>query len=634
MLFVTARDDEIDRVLGLEMGADDYVTKPFSPRELVARVRTVLRRSGRVAEREEVLAVGEVRIEVDRRRAHAAGAEVALTSTEFDLLTHLMRAPGRVFTREQLLSAVWGYTASAGTRTVDVHVAQLRAKLGPASPMRTVRGRRLRGGPALMRRSLAWRVAASCLVVALVAVAVAAVVALRLVSETARQTTQAVLAQEADIVAAQLADPALVGNPGPARQAAASRKLVQTLQAQGVDIVLLAPRPPGNGPGRAPRSPRRTPSGRWRACRCRRASTSTGRTYVVEARPALNGAFALVRRSDTGPLGNGLIRRNLGFALLAGIAVALVVGLVVGTLMARPLRRTAAAAHLLRGGRRDVRVPVRGPAEVAEVAGAVNDLADALARSEARQREFLLSGVPRAAHAAHRRARLRRVAGRRRGHRGRRRRRPARRSWPRRRGSTGSSATSWSWPGWRPTTSASTSCGSTSAPLAREAGTVWDARCRAAGVVFSLYAPPSPVWVTADPRRLRQVVDGLAENALRVTTAGASLAFAVFPGGVLQVRDGGPGPRAGGLRGGVRPRRAARALPRPPPRRCGRRRPGPGARPGHPHGRHHHRRARPGGRGVLHRRPARLLRTAQVEAELRVGHPQAPGPLTARRSGR
>jgi DNA-binding response OmpR family regulator len=140
ILFVTARDDEIDRILGLELGADDYVTKPFSPRELVARIRTVLRRAGPPAGVEEVLRIGLVEIAVDRRRVRAGGAEVALTSTEFDLLTHLMRAPGRVFSREQLLSAVWGYTASAGTRTVDVHIAQVRAKLGAASPIRTVRG--------------------------------------------------------------------------------------------------------------------------------------------------------------------------------------------------------------------------------------------------------------------------------------------------------------------------------------------------------------------------------------------------------------------------------------------------------------------------------------------------------------
>jgi len=140
VLFVTARDDEIDRILGLEMGADDYVTKPFSPRELVVRVRTVLRRAGPAAVAEEVLRVGAVQLAVDRRRVTAGAAEVSLTSTEFDLLTHLMRSPGRVYSREQLLSAVWGYTASAGTRTVDVHVAQLRAKLGPASPIRTVRG--------------------------------------------------------------------------------------------------------------------------------------------------------------------------------------------------------------------------------------------------------------------------------------------------------------------------------------------------------------------------------------------------------------------------------------------------------------------------------------------------------------
>ncbi len=140
VLFVTARDDEVDRILGLEMGADDYVTKPFSPRELVARVRTVLRRAGGTPGREEVLVLGAVQVEVDRRRVRVADAHIALTSTEFDLLTHLVRAPGRVFSREQLLSAVWGYTASAGTRTVDVHVAQLRSKLGAASPIRTVRG--------------------------------------------------------------------------------------------------------------------------------------------------------------------------------------------------------------------------------------------------------------------------------------------------------------------------------------------------------------------------------------------------------------------------------------------------------------------------------------------------------------
>jgi DNA-binding response OmpR family regulator len=139
VLFVTARDDEVDRVLGLELGADDYVTKPFSPRELAARVRTVLRRSSGAAIA-RAHTVGAIRADVTARRVWAAGAEVALTSTEFDLLVQLVRSPGRVFSREQLLSAVWGYAAVAGTRTVDVHVAQLRAKLGDASPIRTVRG--------------------------------------------------------------------------------------------------------------------------------------------------------------------------------------------------------------------------------------------------------------------------------------------------------------------------------------------------------------------------------------------------------------------------------------------------------------------------------------------------------------
>src|SRR4051794_19524796 len=139
ILFVTARDDEVDRVLGLELGADDYITKPFSPRELVVRVKTVLRRSAGVTD-ERVLVVGNVTVDPARRSVHIDGGDVTLTATEFDLLAYLMRRPGRVFTREQLLSEVWGYAVAAGTRTVDVHVAQLRAKLGAASPIRTVRG--------------------------------------------------------------------------------------------------------------------------------------------------------------------------------------------------------------------------------------------------------------------------------------------------------------------------------------------------------------------------------------------------------------------------------------------------------------------------------------------------------------
>lgn len=140
VLFCTARDDEVDRILGLELGADDYITKPFSPRELVARVKSVVRRSTIAAHEEAPLLMGDVQVDLVTRRVSVAQVPVALTATEFDLLAHLMTNPARVFSREQLLSEVWGYAAVVGTRTVDVHVAQLRAKLGTSSPIRTVRG--------------------------------------------------------------------------------------------------------------------------------------------------------------------------------------------------------------------------------------------------------------------------------------------------------------------------------------------------------------------------------------------------------------------------------------------------------------------------------------------------------------
>lgn len=139
VIFVTARDDEVDRVLGIELGADDYVTKPFSPRELVARIGTVLRRSSGGAG-SAVLETGLVRLDPASRQVTVDGRNVTLTATEFDLLAALMRRPGMVFTREQLLSTVWGAAAYGGSRTVDVHVAQVRAKRGYESPIRTHRG--------------------------------------------------------------------------------------------------------------------------------------------------------------------------------------------------------------------------------------------------------------------------------------------------------------------------------------------------------------------------------------------------------------------------------------------------------------------------------------------------------------
>jgi DNA-binding response OmpR family regulator len=140
ILFVTARDDEVDRVVGLELGADDYVTKPFSPREVIARIGSVLRRTRDRADRVHELVCGDVRLRPDERRAYAGDDEISFTATEFDLLAFLMGSPGRVYSREQLMRQVWGYDTVAGQRTVDVHVAQVRAKLGTHDVIRTVRG--------------------------------------------------------------------------------------------------------------------------------------------------------------------------------------------------------------------------------------------------------------------------------------------------------------------------------------------------------------------------------------------------------------------------------------------------------------------------------------------------------------
>jgi len=127
VILLTARGEEVDRVLGLELGADDYVTKPFSLRELLARVRAVLRRPG-PRQKAEVLAFGDVRLHVRARQAFKAGREVKLTRKEFDLLRYLVEHRGEVLTRERLLDEVWGYEQFPTTRTVDTHILRLRHK--------------------------------------------------------------------------------------------------------------------------------------------------------------------------------------------------------------------------------------------------------------------------------------------------------------------------------------------------------------------------------------------------------------------------------------------------------------------------------------------------------------------------
>ena len=131
IVVLTARDTELDKLLGLELGADDYVTKPFSPRELVARVRAVLRRSERATEPRERIEVGELVLDVPRLRTTVAGRPVELTATEFQILATLAREPGRVFTRSQLLDAVHGVAFEAYERAIDAHVKNIRRKLEP-----------------------------------------------------------------------------------------------------------------------------------------------------------------------------------------------------------------------------------------------------------------------------------------------------------------------------------------------------------------------------------------------------------------------------------------------------------------------------------------------------------------------
>ena len=141
ILMLTAKAEEVDRIVGLELGADDYVTKPFSPRELVLRVRSILRRFHGVQETTDVLRLGDIQVDRSRYEVVVKGKSIDFTATEFKLLTVLMERRGRVQSRDALLNDVWGYESLIDTRTVDTHIRRLREKLGKASDcIETIRG--------------------------------------------------------------------------------------------------------------------------------------------------------------------------------------------------------------------------------------------------------------------------------------------------------------------------------------------------------------------------------------------------------------------------------------------------------------------------------------------------------------
>lgn len=366
--------------------------------------------------------------------------------------------------------------------------------------------------------NLATRIALLCLGVAFVAVAVAGFVSIRLVLSTSQQVSREILRDQADVVAGQISD----------------NRIEQVLEGQGIAIVRISPSGELSGSDRlAVRAAREADAGRVLAGPP--VSAVSGRLNV-EARASGAGGFALVQETETTGTYRKLVR-NVLFALGIGLAVACLAGLALGTFLARPLRRVASVAHSMSTGRRDLRVPVAGPAELAEVATSVNVLADALQRSESRQRDFLLSvshelrtpltavtgfaesladGVVSGAQVApvgtvilDEARRLDRLV------------------------TDLLDLARLGADDFRldlATLSLE--------PVVRSAAEVWHARCHARGVAFSLEISSSPV-VLADARRLRQVIDGLLENALRVTPAGRPVVLGLSS--VLEVRDGGPG---------------------------------------------------------------------------------------------
>ena len=386
----------------------------------------------------------------------------------------------------------------------------------------------------MRRSSLAARITAVCLVVVAVAAIVAGVVAVSLVRRTGQDVLRRSLSAQADVLAGQVDETGLGSRLG-------LTKVAQVVRGQGISVVTARPRGALAGDPNAVLAAADaglTRLGQGGSISV--AKTIAGQEYLVEARGVNGGAFALVEPVQMAATTQRVLVRNVLFALAAGLLVAAVAGLLLGRLLARPLRRTAGVAATMRQGRRDLRAPVEGPAEVAEVATAVNELAAALQHSESRQREFLLSVSHElrtpltAVHGFAESLADGVVTGE-----------DARRA--------GQTIQRESQRLDRLVSDlldlARLGADEFRLDLAeidladtvRASAEVWHARCAREGVRFQVELPPGPVRGVADARRLRQVLDGLCENALRVTPPGAPITLGLTAPAVLQVRDGGPG---------------------------------------------------------------------------------------------
>ncbi len=399
------------------------------------------------------------------------------------------------------------------------------------------------GSPAATRTrtTIAVRVTLLVIAVAVLVAGISALVGILVVRRTLIDTSADALSDRADLIAAQLATDA-------ASTAQALRAISAVLEPQGVVVVRIRPGGAVVGDDRAG----------VRAVRQSGAATAAGgggsfsgraavggETWLVQARPLPAGGFALAAPADVGAATRRILEQRLLIAVLAGVLGAVLVGLLAARLVSAPLRRTSAAARSMRLGARDVRVPVSGPREVAEVAVSVNELADALQHSESRQRSFLASvshelRTPLAGIGGQAQALADGLVP------------------PAEQAQVGRTITAEAARLQRLVTDlldlarlgaddfrlelASTELGA----LLREMSAVWHVRCADRGVRWIAAVPAAPVVVVTDPRRLRQVLDGLAENALRLLGPGQPLIVEASAGhgdggATLEVRDGGPG---------------------------------------------------------------------------------------------